>query len=57
MATMSMAIMDRLDRKSIKVQITITQMRIRFNKEDRLKVVTMMTNIQTRIITMIPTKI
>ncbi|RKF42248.1 hypothetical protein BCY89_01860 [Sphingobacterium siyangense] len=57
MATMSMAIMGKLDKRFIKAQITITQMQIRPNQTGKRKAVTMMTNILIRITTMIPMKI
>jgi hypothetical protein len=57
MATMSMAIMGKLDKKFTKAQITITQMQIRPNQMGKHKAVTMMTNILIRITTVIPMKI
>ncbi|KKO89960.1 hypothetical protein AAW12_20790 [Sphingobacterium sp. Ag1] len=57
MATMSMAIMGKRDKRFIKAQITITQMQISPNQMDRHKAVTMMTNILIRITIMIPMKI
>jgi hypothetical protein len=57
MATMSMAIEGKLDKKSIKARIITTQMRIKANQVDKHKEVITTTNTQIRIITMILMKI
>ncbi|HAF34040.1 MAG TPA: hypothetical protein DEF78_16065 [Sphingobacterium sp.] len=57
MATMSMAIVGKRDKRFTKAQIIITRMQIRPNQMDRHKVVIMMMNIPIRITTVIPMKI
>jgi len=57
MATMSMAIVGKQDKRFTKAQIIITRMQIRPNQMDRHKVVIMMMNIPIRITTVIPMKI
>lgn len=57
MATMSMAIVGKQDKRFTKAQIIITRMQIRPNQMDRHKVVIMMMSIPIRITTVIPMKI